>query len=85
MNFNSQIGQLYLLDLFGKFDCSTLSKCNKDIVKIVNVLCEFYDTSTLAAPKRTLRSRQCHRHADEGVRKLSGINQTKAVNEQTCT
>lgn len=31
MDFNSQIGQQYLLGLFGKFDYSTLSKCNKDM------------------------------------------------------
>jgi len=51
IDFNSQIGQQYLLDLFGRFDYSTLSKCNKDIVKIVNVLCEFYDTGTLVSAK----------------------------------
>lgn len=51
IDFNSQIGQQYLLDLFGRFDYSTLSKCNKDIVKIVNVLCEFYDTGRLVSAK----------------------------------
>ncbi|RKO68420.1 integrase [Sphingobacterium puteale] len=51
MDFNSQIGQQYLLDSFGMFDYSTLSKCNKDIVKIVNVLCEYYDTGTLVSTK----------------------------------
>src|SRR5690606_8008750 len=47
--FNSNIGRQYLLDLFGGFDYATLPKRDKDVVKIINVLCEFSDTGTLVS------------------------------------
>ncbi|WP_433900449.1 tyrosine-type recombinase/integrase [Sphingobacterium puteale] len=52
--FNSNIGKQYLLDLFGGFDYATLPKRDKDVVKIINVLCEFYDTGTLVSYKERI-------------------------------
>ncbi|WP_207536424.1 tyrosine-type recombinase/integrase [Desertivirga arenae] len=52
--FNSNIGRQYLLDLFGEFDYAALPKCDKDVVKIINVLCEFYDTGTLVSYKERI-------------------------------
>lgn len=52
--FNSNIGRQYLLGLFGEFDYATLPKRDKDVVKIINVLCEFYDTGTLVSYKERI-------------------------------
>lgn len=53
-DFNSNIGRQYLLDLFGEFDYATLPKRDKDVIKIINVLCEFYDTGTLVSSKERI-------------------------------
>ncbi|WPQ63346.1 site-specific integrase [Chitinophaga sancti] len=47
--FTSTIGRQYLINQFGDFDYASLSKHDKDVVKIINVLCEFYDTGTLVS------------------------------------
>ena len=47
--FTSAVGRQYLFNQFGKFDYAALSKRDKDVVKIINVLCEFYDTGTLVS------------------------------------
>ena len=52
--FNSDIGRQYLLGLFGEFDYATLRKRDKDVVKVINVLCEFYDTGTLISSKERI-------------------------------
>lgn len=52
--FSSDIGRQYLFSQFGESDYATLSKRSKDVVKIVNVLCEFYDTGTLASRKERI-------------------------------
>jgi len=52
--FNSNICRQYLLGLFGEFDYATLPKRDKDVVKIINVLCEFYDTGTLVSYKERI-------------------------------
>lgn len=52
--FTSAIGRQYLISQFGEFDYATLSKRDKDVVKIVNVLCEFYDTGTLVSYKERI-------------------------------
>ncbi|WP_040300168.1 hypothetical protein [Arcticibacter svalbardensis] len=52
--FTSAIGRQYLISQFGEFDYATLSKRDKDVVKIINVLCEFYDTGTLVNNKERI-------------------------------
>lgn len=52
--FTSIIGRQYLISQFGEFDYATLSKRDKDVVKIINVLCEFYDTGTLVSNKERI-------------------------------
>ncbi|WP_114751951.1 site-specific integrase [Pleomorphovibrio marinus] len=52
--FTSEIGRQYLSGQFGESDYAKLPKGSKDIVKIVNVLCEFYDTGTLAGRKERI-------------------------------
>lgn len=52
--FTSDIGRQYLSSQFGESDYATLPKRSKDIIKIVNVLCEFYDTGTLAGHKERI-------------------------------
>lgn len=47
--FTSAIGRQYLFNQFGNFDYAALSKRDKDVVKIISVLCEFYDTGTLVS------------------------------------
>lgn len=47
--FTSAVGRQYLFNQFGEFDYAALSKRDKDVVKIINVLCEFYDTGTLVS------------------------------------
>jgi integrase len=47
--FTSTAGRQYLFNQFGKVDYAALSKRDKDVVKIINVLCEFYDTGTLVS------------------------------------
>ena len=50
-DFTSQVGKRYLLSRFGDVDFSTVSKVNKDVVKVISFLCEFYDTGTLFGNK----------------------------------
>lgn len=52
--FTSNIGRQYLLSKFGEDDFASLSKKDKDLIKIVNVLCEFYDTGTLTSYKERI-------------------------------
>ena len=52
--FTSDVGRKYLSSQFGDSDYATLSKRSKDIIKIVNVLCEFYDTGTLTSRKEQI-------------------------------
>ncbi|WAC12422.1 site-specific integrase [Dyadobacter pollutisoli] len=53
--FTSDIGRQYLLDRFGELDYATLSKRDKDFVKTVSVLCEFYDTGTIARSRERIK------------------------------
>ncbi|WP_170982998.1 site-specific integrase [Dyadobacter frigoris] len=53
--FTSDIGRQYLLDRFGELDYATLSKRDKDVVKIVNVLCDFYDTGTIVSSRERIK------------------------------
>jgi hypothetical protein len=52
--FTSDLGRQYLLDRFGQFDYATLSKRDKDFVKTVSVLCEFYDTGTIVRSRERI-------------------------------
>lgn len=52
--FNSGVGRQYLLSLFGEANYATLSKRDKDLVKIVNVLCEYYETGSLASTRELI-------------------------------
>ena len=52
--FNSNVGRQYLLDQFGKDNFATLSKRDRDVVKIVSVLCEFHETGTLVSSKERI-------------------------------
>ncbi|MBE9461314.1 site-specific integrase [Dyadobacter subterraneus] len=53
--FTSNLGRQHLLDRFGQLDYATLSKRDKDFVKIVSVLCEFYDTGTITRSRERLQ------------------------------
>jgi len=50
-HFDSTIGKDYLLQEFGNRDYSKLSKHEKDLVRGVNVLCEFQETGSLLPVK----------------------------------
>lgn len=50
-HFDSTIGKNYLLREFGNRDFSKLSKREKDLVRGVNVLCEFQETGSLLPVK----------------------------------
>lgn len=52
--FTSDIGRQYLLDNFGDYDYATLSKHDKDLIKIVSVLNEYSDTGTLVSYKERI-------------------------------
>jgi site-specific recombinase XerD len=52
--FTSDIGRQYLLERFGGLDYATISKQDKDLVKIVNVLREFYDTGTIVRSRERI-------------------------------
>ncbi|WPV67054.1 site-specific integrase [Chitinophaga sp. LS1] len=52
--FTSAVGRQYLVNQFGELDYATLSKRDKDLMKIINVLCEFYDTGTLVSYKERI-------------------------------
>lgn len=52
--FTSEIGRQYLLSRFGEADFATLPKRDKDLIKIINVLCEFYDTGTLVSSREQI-------------------------------
>lgn len=52
--FTSSVGRQYLLNQFGEFDYAKLSKRDKDVIKVVNVLSEFYDTGTLVSYKERI-------------------------------
>jgi integrase/recombinase XerD len=49
--FDSTVGKDYLLQEFGNRDYSMLSKNEKDLVRGVNVLCEFQETGSLLPVK----------------------------------
>lgn len=50
-HFDSTVGQDYLLEEFGNRDYSKLSKSEKDLIRGVNVLCEFQETGSLLPVK----------------------------------
>ncbi|MBW1613051.1 MAG: tyrosine-type recombinase/integrase [Deltaproteobacteria bacterium] len=50
-HFESKVGKDYLLQEYGSCDYSKLSKHDKDIVRGVNVLCEFQETGSLLPVK----------------------------------
>jgi hypothetical protein len=54
--FTSAVGRQYLFNQFGEFDYAALSKRDKDVIKIINVLCEFYDTGTLVSYRERIGS-----------------------------
>lgn len=45
--FDSSVGKKYLLEEFGDYDYSKLSKQSKTLVRRVQVLCEFYETGSI--------------------------------------
>ena len=49
--FDSTVGKTYLLEQFGDVDYAELRKTDKDVVKVVSVLCEFYNTGTIMTTK----------------------------------
>jgi len=49
--FDSTVGKDYLLQEFGNRDYSKLSKPEKDLVRGVNILCEFQETGSLLPVK----------------------------------
>ncbi len=49
--FGSTVGKTYLLKEFGNRDYSELSKGEKDLIRAVNVLCEFYNTGSIQPVK----------------------------------
>lgn len=52
--FTSAVGRQYLLDQFSEFEYVSLSKQKKDTIKVINVLCEFYDTGTLVSYRENI-------------------------------
>ena len=46
-HFDSTVGKIYLLKQFGDRDYSQLSKGEKDLVRAVSILCEFYKTGSI--------------------------------------
>jgi len=61
IEFTSTVGRDYLLKKFGNLDYANLAKRDKDLIKIVNVLCEFYDTGTLMSTKEKISLNQLMR------------------------
>ena len=52
--FTPTIGKNYLLEQFGDLEYIQLPKKDKDVIKIVSVLSEFYKTGTLTAAKERI-------------------------------
>jgi site-specific recombinase XerD len=52
--FNSSVGNAYLLANFGSVDYSSLGKGQKDFIRSVRVISEFSDTRTIAAVKEQI-------------------------------
>ena len=49
--FHAKVGKEYLLKKLGNRDYSKLSKREKDLVRAINVLCEFQETGTIRPVK----------------------------------
>src|ERR1022692_3722025 len=45
--FDSTVGKQFLLNQLGNRDYGLLSKCEKDLVRAVSILCEFHKTGTI--------------------------------------
>ena len=52
--FTSAVGKQYLIRQFGNADYASLCKRDKDVIKIVNVLCEFCDSGTIMSYKERI-------------------------------
>ncbi len=50
-DFDTTVGKTFLLNQFGNRDYSELSKREKDLVRGVNILCEFYETGSIQPVK----------------------------------
>lgn len=52
--FDAAVGKQFLLEAFGDRDYCLLSKREKDLVKAVSILCEFYNTGSIQPVKEQL-------------------------------
>lgn len=53
-HFDAAVGKQFLLEAFGDRDYCLLSKREKDLVKAVSILCEFYNTGSIQPVKEQL-------------------------------